>query len=249
LLSTTHGFAGMDDTARKPGNVTGPPTVSNNPFVTVTWSPSGATDIGYYYEYNKAATHIITKRNAPSGRPANLRTATSGRLRGDDVRYYFHVAAVDDRGRIGDTATISFRIDTVSPYNLNVIAPSFTPTPNVNLALGATGATGIYLSNSGYGQAGEWENWITRRSWVLTPGEGMKNIFVQCRDDAGNTVKTKVRTTLSSGGGSLFNVVRILRILAGVEEDAAGLDDVNGDGRIGLAEVIHGLEIASGIRD
>jgi protocatechuate 3,4-dioxygenase beta subunit len=249
LLSTTHGFAGMDDTARKPGNVTGPPTVSNNPFVTVTWSPSGATDIGYYYEYNKAATHIITKRNAPSGRPANLRTATSGRLRGDDVRYYFHVAAVDDRGRIGDTATISFRIDTVSPYNLNVIAPSFTPTPNVNLALGATGATGVYLSNSGYGQAGEWENWITRRSWVLTPGEGMKNIFVQCRDDAGNTVKTKVRTTLSSGGGSLFNVVRILRILAGIEEDAAGFDDVNGDGRIGLAEVIYGLEIASGIRD
>jgi hypothetical protein len=54
------------------------------------------------------------------------------------------------------------------------------------MTLGATGAAEMYVSNINYGRGGKWEKWVKSRDWRLTEGEGMRKVFVQFRDRAGN---------------------------------------------------------------
>jgi hypothetical protein len=56
-------------------------------------------------------------------------------LEGDDISYYFHVASVDKEGRIGDTTSIAFRIDTTPPQNVSVIPPDNTSNRNMNFMI------------------------------------------------------------------------------------------------------------------
>ncbi|MDM8523963.1 putative Ig domain-containing protein [Desulfococcaceae bacterium HSG8] len=162
--------------------------VSSDPEVTVKWE-SSSDDPGerYYYLFDRDSGIEITKRTAPRTRPVRSRRASSTRLEGDNVAYYFHVAPVNERGRIGDTAHIAFRIDTVPPYNTSVTASPFTLNRNIILTLGATGASEMYISNISYGEGGKWEKMAKTREWTLTRVEGKKTIYVQFRDRAGNT--------------------------------------------------------------
>ncbi|MCP4343991.1 MAG: PKD domain-containing protein, partial [Desulfobacterales bacterium] len=168
--------------------------VSNNPNVSVTWAPFGENDIGYYYEFNQIPGHIITKRNAPGRPPIKTRQVTSGDMNGDNVSFYFHVAPVDDRGRIGYTATREFRIDTVPPSNGNVIAPETTSDRIISISLGVMDAKEMYISNTGYGQNGEWQTRVKTVQWELAQGEGIKKIYVQFRDEAQNVSNFMVTT-------------------------------------------------------
>ncbi|GEM_PF-1710503 len=179
-----------DDEVRAPtelASLTHDAIVSNNPYITVTWEPSGSGyDESYYYEFNQISDYEITKRNAPRMLPVETRKVTSPELSGDDVSFYFHVAAVDDRGKIGPTASREFRIDTIPPSNGMVIVPERTSGSAIVLILGATGVKEVYLSNSGYGQGGDWETRVKEQNWRLTEGEGPKKIYIQFRDEAGN---------------------------------------------------------------
>ncbi|WP_207681127.1 putative Ig domain-containing protein [Desulfonema magnum] len=162
--------------------------VTNSPEVTVKWESSSENpDEKYYHLFNRDADFAITKRNAPRSSPVKIRRVTSQSLTGDDVGYAFHVASVDERGRIGKTASLGFNIDTVPPSSPTVTAPPFTLTRDVSLTLGATGASEVYISNTTYGEGYHWEKLIKTREWKLTQGEGLKKIYVQFRDRAGNT--------------------------------------------------------------
>ncbi len=172
---------------------------SNNPFITVSWEPSDpSSDEGYYYEFNEIPDHIITKRNVPDIPPTLMRQVTSGELSGDNVSFYFHVAAVDDRGRIGATSTQAFLIDTVPPSNGNVVTPETTSNQMITLFLGVMDAKEMYISNYGYGKNNEWETRVKEKSWQLTEGNGIKEIFIQFRDEAGNISNYTVSTQLTS---------------------------------------------------
>ena len=171
--------------------------VSANPEVTVKWESSSTDPYEkYYYVFNKNSGHVMTKRNAPPVRPIRIRRATSQNLTGDNVSYHFHVAPVNQRGRIGTTETIGFRIDTVPPANATAIAPKFTTSRYVMLTLGVTGASEMYLSNTNYGEGGKWEQWSKAREWKLTSSQGVKKIYVQFRDRAGNTANVLTVTEL-----------------------------------------------------
>ncbi len=179
-----------DDDGRAPtalASFTHDAVVSNNPYITVTWEPSeSGYDESYYYEFNQISDYEITKRNAPRMLPVETRKVTGPDLSGDDVSFYFHVAAVDDRGKIGPTASREFRIDTVPPSNGMVIVPERTASSAIVLILGATGVKEVYLSNSGYGQGGDWETRVKEQNWRLSEGDGPKKIYIQFRDEAGN---------------------------------------------------------------
>ncbi|OQX04303.1 MAG: hypothetical protein BWK80_53905, partial [Desulfobacteraceae bacterium IS3] len=179
-----------DDEVRAPteiASLTHDAIISNNPYITVTWESSGSGyDESYYYEFNEISDYEITKRNAPRMLPVTTKKVTSPELSGDDVSFYFHVAAVDDRGKIGPTASREFRIDTVPPSNGMVIVPERTSSSAIVLTLGATGVKEVYLSNIGYGQGGDWETRVKEQNWRLTEGEGPKKIYIQFRDEAGN---------------------------------------------------------------
>ncbi|MCP4689449.1 MAG: hypothetical protein GY859_15450, partial [Desulfobacterales bacterium] len=182
--------------------------VSNNPRVTVNWSPTTpGADEGYYYTFNQDPDHVITKRNAPGTRPGRTWTTTSNELTGDDVLYYFHIAAVDDRGRIGETARRGYRIDTVAPSNGRVIGPETTTGANITLFLGAdSGVKEARLSNLGYGMGAAWETRTKTRAWRLSDGEGEKRVYVQYRDLAGNTANYMMSTILDPAGPDGFSL-------------------------------------------
>ncbi len=171
--------------------------VSVNPYITVEWEAFDEEyDDGYYYEFNQISDHRITKRNAPDMLPLKMRETTSAELSGDDVFYYFHVAAVDNRGRIGPTSNREFRIDTVPPANGSVISPETTSNSVIALVLGATGVKEMYLSNANYGQGGEWETRVKEKQWRLTQSDGPKKVYVQFRDEAGNVANYLVETEM-----------------------------------------------------
>jgi len=173
---------------------------SSNPYATVSWEPSeSGYDESYFYAFNQISDHEITKRNAPRMLPITTKTANSAELTGNNLSYYFHVAAVDDRGKIGPTASQEFRIDTVPPSNGTVLVPEQTSEETVLLILGVTDAKEMYISNINYAQGNDWETRVKEKEWRLSDGDGSKNIHIQFRDEAGNIANYLATTEKTAG--------------------------------------------------
>ncbi len=194
---------------------------SGSPFITVTWESGDESSIeGYYYEFNQVSDYRISKHNVPPMLPVMINQVTSGELSGDNVPYYFHVAPVDNRGKILHTWTREFRIDTVPPSNGTVACPDATSNRMITLTLGAMDAREMYISNIGYGQGGKWETRVKTRQWEITEGDGVKKIYVQLRDDAGNTANYLVSTEMLSD----------LNYIPEIEDQVFSVDENSPDG-------------------
>jgi len=196
LRSSSHAFK-IIDKRKRTITASGPETVSNEPSVSVGWDPpaSDAESIaGYYGLFTDDADMSFSKFNTDQQTPIRTRKITSRDLEGDDVNYYFHVAAVDIQGRVGATSSIAFRIDTVPPTNVSVIAPNFSNQRNIQLELGAGGASEMYISSESYHEGGSWEKISQKREWQLTPGNGEKPIYARFRDRAGNISQSMSKT-------------------------------------------------------
>jgi len=197
LRSSSHAFQLITNKKRTAVTASGPDSVSNDPTVNVAWDPpaTGSESLaGYYGLFNTERSLNIDKFNTVSKPPIRTRKITSSNLEGDDVSYYFHVAPVDKSGRIGKTTSIAFRIDTVPPTNVSVIAPDISNQRNIQLKLGAGGATEMYISNDSYQAGGSWEKLSQDREWQLTSGNGDKPIYVRFRDKAGNLSQIMTQT-------------------------------------------------------
>jgi PKD repeat protein len=197
LKSLSHSYKLMNVRIRTAVKSTGPDKPSNDANVTVAWDPpaEGTSNLaGYYHFFDKNADKSINKFTIDTTPPIRTRKITSRDLAGDDVNYYFHVASVDKEGRVGDTTSIAFRIDTTPPTNVNVTAPKLTNRQNIDLKLGATGASEMYISNLSYAEGGQWESRSVDRVWRITDGDGSKNIYTRFRDKAGNVAKAAAIT-------------------------------------------------------
>ncbi|KPA15217.1 Cadherin domain protein, partial [Candidatus Magnetomorum sp. HK-1] len=197
LRSITHDYRHINKRLRSIDS-SNTSTVSNDPNITVTWDApdEGEDDLsGYYTDFNVEDSYSHSAFNTVTKPVIRTRKITSSDLEGDDVSYYFHVAAVDVEGRIGQTTSIAFRIDTIAPTNVNVTAPDSATDRNIALVLGATGASDVYISNINYEESGDWDNLSTEKEWKLSRGDGIKTIYVRFRDAAGNTSDTMTVTS------------------------------------------------------
>ncbi len=219
--------------------------VSNSPTVTVTWLPSAqGADERYYHLFNQEETHQINKRNAPMP-SVKARKATSQDLSGDYNRHHFHIAVEDDRGRIGETSTLSFVIDTVAPRNVNVRADADTQTEStrvITLQLGATGATEVYISDTRFGEGGQWETYEPVKQWTVPGDDDTATIYVQFRDEATNTANALVEVPLNE---RLSEVIAVLQVLVGSFADGP---DADGNGKVELSDAVLLLQQAAGSR-
>lgn len=75
-----------------------------------------------------------------------------------------------------------------------------------------------------------------------TPRTGIIHTY----DNIGNRLTLAVETVTSEQ--YLAAVITILKIAAGIDVAPATVTDVNGDGKIGLAEALYGLQVAAGVR-
>jgi VCBS repeat-containing protein len=199
LRCLTHPYVTVNNRLRNMASAI-PSEVTNRPNVAMTWDPPDGDDVeGYYYSFNQQSAHTINEFNTLEKPPVRTRKITSRDLEGDDVSYYFHVAAVDKEGRVGDTISIAFRIDTQAPINITVFLPPDTLTRDVSLSLGASGAAEMYISNVSYSIGGIWERLKTSKQWQLSGEGGSKKIFVGFRDRAKNMSETFGHTILNVG--------------------------------------------------
>lgn len=199
LRSLTHPYVTVNNRLRNMSSAI-PAEVTNRPNVAMTWDPPETGDVnGYYYSFNQTPEHQINTFNTVKKPPVRTRKITSRDLQGDDVSYYFHVAAVDKQGRVGDTTTIAFRIDTSPPTNVNVSLPPDTQSHDVSLSLGASGAAEMYISNVSYTSGGNWERLKTKKQWQLSGEGGSKNVYTRFRDRAKNEAETFGHTRLNVG--------------------------------------------------
>lgn len=240
-------------TRSTPQNIVRTPsaTVTNSSTITVTWEPTEpGADEKYYCIFNREppSSYSITKRNCPE--PAiTTRKSTSTELTGDYVDYYFHIAVEDDRGRIGETATLSFFIDTVAPKNPSVralVTETTKESGTVTLELGATGATEMYISNTNFGEGGQWEKLSSSKLWTLTNPSDDSTIYVQFRDDARNIVNVQATISMDPVNRSLSNALKILQLLTGISVSAG---NVTGESRITAEDVIFILQDIAGLRE
>ncbi|KPA12769.1 peptidase-like protein, partial [Candidatus Magnetomorum sp. HK-1] len=169
------------------------PPISANSNISVSWDDDDSNQ-KYYTSFAKEATNTFSKLNTFEMQPIKTRKITSADLQGDNVSYYFHVAPVDREGRIGQTTTIAFRIDTISPQNVKVIPPEFTTNRNIPLILGASGASEIYISNLAYNENGQWENFRQKKAWEIGASYGSQKIYVSFKDRAANQSRVTSET-------------------------------------------------------
>ena len=160
------------------------------------WDPpsSGGEPEGYYAVINTSSDYELTIDNTYSLELLeNVREFISPEYSGfDDKHFYFHIAAAcfdydTFEMRIGPTMTYgAIRIDTVAPLYPSIIAPEKTATQSIKIQAAATNASYMYISNYGYSFGGVWEPFSQSRIWDLSNGEGLKTIYAQFKDDAGN---------------------------------------------------------------
>src|SRR5262249_18495968 len=85
--------------------------------------------------------------------------------------------------------------DLIPPVATNRITDgaAFTTNPAVTLTLSATDNSGVVsdqrLSNDSLNWTA-WEPYTTTRAWMLIPANGLKTVYAQFRDVAGNTSAT-----------------------------------------------------------
>lgn len=67
----------------------------------------------------------------------------------------------------------------------------------IPLTLSAIGATKVCISNVGFGDCSvPWPDFSSFYQWQLPPNDGIRNIYVQFKDDAGNTADALATTQL-----------------------------------------------------
>ncbi|ETR72308.1 MAG: hypothetical protein OMM_01813 [Candidatus Magnetoglobus multicellularis str. Araruama] len=184
--------------------------------ISVEWSaPSGLTPSsteGYYVSFSSPLAYTFTESDTESitrgvGEILKLNKSSVSTtsldvigetLSGTGVEpYYFNIAVLDDMEVPfvpGITTHLGpYFIDTESPKFPTVSAPQTTSrSNNIPLTLGASGASLMCISESGYGICGEseWNDYTTSWYWSVSDGEGVKNIYVQFKDVAGNTANS-----------------------------------------------------------
>jgi len=97
----------------------------------------------------------------------------------------------DTVGNVSATVSDTITLDTAAPEGSIVIngGAAYAASPSITLTLSASDATSglaqVQFSNDGSAWSG-WETYTTTKAWALTSGDGLKTVYVQYSDNAGN---------------------------------------------------------------
>ncbi|MEJ5312349.1 MAG: Ig-like domain-containing protein [Anaerolineae bacterium] len=146
----------------------------------------------------------------------------------------------DNVGNISSPTTDNITLDTIAPtgtINLSGGAEYInTPQVTVNLSAADTnGITQMRLSNDGVTYSA-WMAYATTTSWTLTTGDGLKTVYVEFRDPAGNrstayndtiTLDTASPTgSISINNGDEHTTSRTVTLNLTANDNAAGVNEM-----------------------
>ncbi len=102
-----------------------------------------------------------------------------------------HVKFKDKAGNISQSVSAAIKVDLEAPKNPGVVIDNnakyvTSKEKKITLALSASGATGMRISQHENFRDARWEPFLTSRELVLNEADGEKTFYVQFVDDAGN---------------------------------------------------------------
>lgn len=192
-------YVKFKDTA---GNVS---AVASDDVILDTQPPTGSINInaGSVYTTSTAVTLSITSNGASQMMVSNSftfsgaswETPASSRswiLASGEGTETVYAQFKDAAGNASTVVTDDVVLDTQAPTGSATIngGSAYTTTTATQLALSAadpvSGVQQMRISNDGTFDTEPWENYATSRAWVLEAGDGLKTVYVQFRDKAGN---------------------------------------------------------------
>jgi hypothetical protein len=162
----------------------------------VFWIVSGQTTIGTSAVFNGNIldqTAIVLNTGATLNGRALAQTAVT--LDSNAVSTPSGGAANSDSG--------SNSISTNVISNSINAGASITSSPFVTLALSATGATEMIISNDTGFAGASWETYVASKPWVLTSGDGLKTVYAKFRDAVGDMSSVVSSTVTVSTNGTI----------------------------------------------
>jgi len=131
-------------------------------------------------------------------------------LKDGDGDYTIFAMVKDKAGNESFVESASINLDTTPPQNVSLIIDNSRPYSNskignVNLSLEAEGATEMEIkSDNNFSKHANWEPYKSSRGFTLIKGDGVKNVYVRFKDEAGNisevaTASIIVDSTVPSG--------------------------------------------------
>ncbi|MBE3039483.1 MAG: hypothetical protein IMZ62_11810, partial [Chloroflexi bacterium] len=177
-----------------------------------TTAPSGSIVIngGAAYTNNRNVTLTLAANDATGSGVADMRLSDDGTswdvwtafatskprtvASGDGLKRVY-AQFRDVLGNISPTLSDGITLDTVAPTGTVVIkgGDAFATSIEVPLALAAqdagSGVGKMRFSNTA-SEWSEWENFAVSKTWPLIPGDGLKTVYVQFLDNAGNSSPT-----------------------------------------------------------
>ncbi|SEW36554.1 gliding motility-associated C-terminal domain-containing protein [Chitinophaga sp. YR573] len=209
-----------------------PPTSLVSAVTRLNSTPTAATIVTYAVIFNKSVTGVTPSSFGLTTSGSVTGAAVSG-VSGSGTTYVVSVNTgtgdgtirlnVTGTGVVPTTTNVpytsgpAYTIDKTPPVGSIVINSGATLTNNatVTLTLAATDASGIQMRFSNDGSAwSSYQAYATSKSWALSAGDGLKTVYVQYGDNAGNiqgynsTItldQTVPVTTILTGPASLTN--------------------------------------------
>lgn len=189
----------------------------------LTWTAtSGAATYNIYRSTDNSSFPLLASTSSTSYSATGLTTGAT---------YYFKISAVNSSG--GESAATSASSvvitaasggglggggggggggssDTAAPTNGSVSiagGAAVTSSLNVALSLGAIDnvlVTQMMISNDANFTGASWEAYaVSKASWTLTSGDGVKMVYAKFKDNAGNVSATASDTITVSGSGTV----------------------------------------------
>ncbi len=155
--------------------------------VDITWNPSSSSNVAGYNVYRSTTVgELGAKINAALIQGAEYKDTNVE----NGVTYYYTVRAVDAGGNEdGNKNQASATAKTQSPataFEINSGA-EYTNTTTVTLTVSAPDVDQCRFANDNMDSWGSWEPYSSQKTWRLSSGDGKKTVYVQCKDDIGNT--------------------------------------------------------------
>ena|GEM_PF-703159 len=172
--------------------------------IEVTWNPSQATDTTGYNLYRSREAGQLGEKINPV-----LITSTSYKdtAVSEGAVYYYTVRAVSANGEENtNTEQASATASVNPPATLSIQindGDRYTSSSQVTLTLSASDATQCRVSND-KSTWSEWQPYTTSMNWQLSSGDGIKDVYYECKDSLGNiAIPVSATITLDTGSPSL----------------------------------------------
>jgi hypothetical protein len=116
------------------------------------------------------------------------------RLDGEDGEKQVYAKFKDKANNETQPVVANITLDRQQPYDVGLVINNNDGCTNaannrVSLAIKATGATEMMLSNTSHFSGAVWEPFKLAKDWALSPRDGEKTVFVKFRDEAGNETR------------------------------------------------------------